>query len=230
LVVEVPYVFNDTTTLGFLRENHATQQVWYLPGSSITHPCGKDEFVLFDFAMQPGDTLSQCIRQMIGEQIFPTEQIGVITHCDSQFFAGQARKYFHFNGIQPIGLMIPQLMQIAEGVGFTYYSIFSGSTGPFLSGFCEGNLWECNITSGTSSETEQKSFLLYPNPTTSLLHLPDVQPNDRLTFYNQFGQKVLQMMGDQRIFDISGLSAGVYALTIENAQGGQELRRLVVKL
>jgi hypothetical protein len=97
-----------------------------------------------------------------------------------------------------------------------------------------------NWTVGTEELARINSSKLYPNPTreggSTILEInASAQAQARLSIYNSLGQAIL----NQRILelnpglnteflDLSSLSAGIYVISIENAQGERINHRLVI--
>jgi hypothetical protein len=93
---------------------------------------------------------------------------------------------------------------------------------------------------GTEELARINSSKLYPNPTreggSTILEInASAQAQARLSIYNSLGQAIL----NQRILelnpglnteflDLSSLSAGIYVISIENAQGERINHRLVI--
>ncbi len=78
---------------------------------------------------------------------------------------------------------------------------------------------------GTADELEP-TVVLYPNPTSGLLHIKDVRNISKILVYNKLGQIVLIAAPTNKI-DISALPAGIYFIKTEDLSGHTGLRKIV---
>src|SRR5690606_1478732 len=63
--------------------------------------------------------------------------------------------------------------------------------------------------------------MIYPNPTFSELNIENVKdlPVARMTISSNLGTEVMRLTPQQSVADVSGLSSGLYILTIELSNG-----------
>jgi len=86
-------------------------------------------------------------------------------------------------------------------------------------------------TVGINQVSEEPSFVVYPNPVSSTLHLGPLKANAQLAVYDLSGKLVLSAKGAE--FDVNGnlelgaLQNGIYLLTIN--EGEQQFRMKFVK-
>ncbi|MCK7591694.1 T9SS type A sorting domain-containing protein [Subsaxibacter sp. CAU 1640] len=76
------------------------------------------------------------------------------------------------------------------------------------------------------TEFEADTFTVYPNPTTGILNVVSSTAIETITMYNHLGQLVLSAK-DTTSVDISGLNAGVYVLTLTDANGRRVSKKVV---
>jgi Secretion system C-terminal sorting domain len=88
-----------------------------------------------------------------------------------------------------------------------------------------GVLLDCST--GVSDQRSIR-FILFPNPSIGQVGLQgDLRGNEEVTFTNELGQVTLQRRAHQGLVDLSGLAAGVYAVTVRSGDRIATRRLLV---
>jgi hypothetical protein len=87
------------------------------------------------------------------------------------------------------------------------------------------------ITTGTLSsnnfKTNNLKFSMFPNPATNLLNIDIASDIQSVEIYSLQGQKVLT--GSDKQINISGLSAGMYMVRVQDVDGGIATQKLLVE-
>jgi hypothetical protein len=71
----------------------------------------------------------------------------------------------------------------------------------------------------------KKDFIIYPNPTTSLLNIKMKADLIQAEIYNIQGQKVLE--STSKNINVSKLSSGIYIIQLEDASGVRQAKRFI---
>lgn len=75
-------------------------------------------------------------------------------------------------------------------------------------------------------ETDKREILLFPNPSTGIIHIRSSSTLEQLDVLNTMGQVVQQFYGEQPEFDITGLQSGLYFMRLKT-ESGIEIKRLM---
>ena len=168
-----PYEITSTNVMGFIREDTLTKKVYLIPNGYFYNPCKEElkENLLFDFSLEQGDTLNECLRNSI--ERFGNPDVPFYPVVDSVKYEidqfGIKRKHFYSFGYfdQCNFWHVPGY--IMEGFGFLD-GPFRGDINRELITYCEGTLADCNIISSTKDiVTNSNQLKIYPNPATEFI-------------------------------------------------------------
>lgn len=89
---------------------------------------------------------------------------------------------------------------------------------------------EPETVTGINEESAQ-GILMYPNPTTSTITIPNAGALRSVTLLNERGQQIgsARIQGDNAIVSLKDLPAGVYLIELIDHQGSKTIRRAVKK-
>lgn len=146
-------------------------------------------------------------------------------------------------GIPNSGTMTPISLSEAEGGTEGYFMLTIMNQGISGSGTVELWVYDSNdyergafvswtvnyVGEVSVDENAAAAIQVYPNPTTDVLNVK-VQGAFTGEILNELGQNVLALKGTStQSFDVSGLDAGIYFVSIQTATGDLMRQRLVVQ-
>ena len=185
---DIPYKTISKTLTSLLREDTITKQIYNLPGNSY---CSESEHLVFDFNVNVGDSLNQCIRNAIA---FDPESTGIVDSLSQKISFEKLRPVIYTTGIQLyIGLPPIGEVEIVEGVGFRGHGIFhfAGNTAPLVD-YCEGTLEDCNITISFIQTRQQVDVEFFPNPVRDVLQIKTLANDFSIQIFDFNGCLLLQ--------------------------------------
>ncbi len=109
----------------------------------------------------------------------------------------------------------------------------------FFNPYNANEVWVCSFGNGLSKGTTStnigiantpfidKSFAVYPNPSSNDVYIKTALLNYTLTLYNPLGQVVFQKQNAAHI-NTAGFSSGLYFVTINNKEGQQQTIKLLI--
>ncbi|MEM0993614.1 MAG: T9SS type A sorting domain-containing protein [Bacteroidota bacterium] len=217
-----PYQVVSSELIGLIRDDSTQKKVYYYPVSDLFYSleayCPNDkEFLLFDFDLSQGDTLTWCNLDYIKvdqDTSFVVDSITVEpTCCDYEdYFQKDSVIVLHTYGWFPIifGLQFPSEQRIIEGLGYENYGILiaDGLHGGY---YCVGTDVDCGIV--TSNKNIYKSQIkMYPNPSSTFIRFEGTPLNATAKIYNLNG--ILQLQNQESVLDISSLAKGIYLVEV----------------
>ncbi|MCB2208020.1 MAG: T9SS type A sorting domain-containing protein [Bacteroidetes bacterium] len=207
---------------GFIRDDSLNKKVYAInlyDNSAIECPIN-EEFLLFDFSLNEGDTADLCIMPYgddIIQNIQYVEAYGFYTYC------------YNLVGYISAG-------SICEGIGSSY-GLFEEMFAPFkkknnryiystyLGYYCRESPCDLLVSTPEAPLTEELS--IYPNPATSyiIFEFPVIarykvpKQSPLLTITNTFGQQIaqLEIKDTKTLWDTRKVQAGVYFYFVEIA-------------
>lgn len=186
-VVDEPFTPLDINFNGLYRDDVINQKVFYIPPGTF------EEFELFNFALEKGDTISM---QLIS--LLPTEYIGegIVDSISYDTINNIVKKILHFQAMSRYYPFDLYYIQVIEGIGFRC-------------DFCEGSFTDCNIISKTKEYTKSKNLVsIFPNPASEVLNIESELNIQKTEIIDRNGRVV--MSSSIRELDVSPLLAGVY--------------------
>ena len=108
-----------------------------------------EEYTLFDFSVNIGDTLSSCLKIRVPSD----DKTGIV---DSLAMYNNRFSIFSFGPSGVGGLPYIGEKIISEGLGFREYGLFHDWSFPLVN-FCEGSWEDCGIISSMKN-IQEKSF------------------------------------------------------------------------
>ncbi len=206
---EYPYKVLGVKVIGYIRDDISSRKVYFLPNdisSSNNITCGDmQEYVLFDFSVSIGDTLSSCykLRDLFDDKTGIVDSLGIYNHRYSIFSSGPSG----VGGLPYIGEKI-----ISEGLGFLDYGLFHDWYFPLVD-FCKGSWEDCNIISSINIIHEKIFLEISPNPSSGIIKIKTSKQIISYNMYNLSGKKVLSGKYMDSI-DMSSLTQGIYILKL----------------
>ena len=190
-VFEEPYsnVITNQWLYGFLREDTANQIVYVIESSGLGCDSVGQEYLLFDFSYEVGDTSQMCIHS----GLMGTTYVEDITY---DFLYGIDRKVLQFNGgsawfIEGVG----HELGLLESASFP----LSGGMETILQGYCIGTDEECDVVYVKIDEDEDEDadtphYQVYPNPFSDHFYIKDISDLDEdfiFAVYDVLGKEIV---------------------------------------
>ena len=228
----LPYEITSTIVMGYIREDTLTKKVYLIPNGYFYNPCKEEirENLFFDFSLEQGDTLNECLRNSI--ERFGNPDVPFYPVVDSVKYEidqfGIKRKHFYSFGYFEPCYFLHSPGFVMEGFGFLD-GPFRGGIDRELINYCEGTLADCNIISSTKDITTNSNQLkIYPNPTNSLLHIDGLNAEASIIIQHINGQIIKTVTTIDSQIDISDLPNALYIFEIQNKDVNE--RHKVVKI
>lgn len=211
-VIELPYKTLDKKVIGYIREDEPAKQVFYLPAENSF--CGEEEFLLFDFSLVTGDTLTACQKQAIGNQVNfgIVDSVGIVTSY------GKKRNTLFTTGLVTyLGLPFSGVIELSEGLGFNRYGLFyEVNNRNELADFCEGDrTFVCSVLSGINEE--QSSTADRPKLPVLIHDEVTLDFSEKITAFQLFdlSGKIINVSSGPLTLDMSDLPPGLYFARIQ---------------
>jgi len=150
---------------GFLREDTINRRVYVLESPPGFYGCdsASQEYLLFDFSYEVGDTSQMCLH---------TEQIeSYLIDTTLWYIYGADRRIFQFSSSAAF------IEGIGHEFGLLESPVISMSGGPYFSleEYCLGTDEECNVVYVKIDEKEQiPNYQVYPNPFRGYFYIKDI--------------------------------------------------------
>jgi hypothetical protein len=192
---------------GFLREDTVNRIVYAYGDQYMGCDSIGEEFILFDFSYEIGDTSQLCSQ---------TEWIDycIIMDTSYQNMFGADRKILVFDNGSCIFI---------EGIGHEQGLLdspminMSGGVYHYLSDYCVGTDEECNVLYVKVNEPSQTvHYLIYPNPFDNYIKVESAQKIQQIIIYNLSGEiiKVVEVNDNTSLTETSNIKAGMYFLEV----------------
>lgn len=208
---EIPYRITGQELYALLREDLENRIIYAIPFGNGEF-CEPAEHVLFDFSLQPGDSLNDCSTQAIWGN-------GLVDTIRTETIYENERRTIYTTGVMTyLGLPPYGEVRISEGFGFVNHGPFHFSENRAeMYDFCEGTLESCNITYTGIQTIEKQPFITAPNPTTGVFTIHSELAIESLGLYDLSGRLLLKE--NSKEVNMTGFAAGVYILKITDKQG-----------
>ncbi len=205
---------------GSIREED--EKVWY-----VSH-FNNEEILIYDFTLNVGDTM-----------VFQNQPYMVVDSIAFHEIAGIERKHIYFSYID----FSPYKELWIEGIGSNYGVLSSGSGGSvggwtwFLCMSENGELIymnpdynSCFLISTEINETKSLDFNIFPNPTTGLLKIENLNnvTINSIRLVDSFGQTKKTFKINQTSLDLTSIVIGSYLLIIDT-ENGLLRKKIIVK-
>ena len=230
--LQVPYTAVDTTLVALMREDPIEKKVYEVPifPFNLNFDClvslnVGEEFVLYDFSLEQGDTLNPCT--LAGEVFEPGS--GLVDSFGVEEYYGLLRPLIYTTGnVTTGGLAAYDQLKIMQGFGLADRGLLYNYPS-YLVDYCSGAGADCEPLLSSSNSTAIDEVDIYPNPVGDVLHVKtDAFSMERIHLYGLDGiEYPLDATAEQ--FDLSFLSSGLYFLIIEK-ENGDLLKTRFVKL
>jgi hypothetical protein len=210
-----------------MREDTVERKVYLIPFKDTVSMCQPTEHLLYDFSLQVGDTLNDCVL----ENIYDSSWMSYVPRIDSirQInYLGLETRAFYTQGIFiNYGLLFDSPGVLLEGFGYEYHGLINyGRNGElvFFQYYCEGDSLDCELLSAVHDPREmpQSVISVTPNPARDIVF---IQIDAAFHTNNEWQISLLNTMGNVILhenwntvkelqIDVSNFPDGVYFLNI----------------
>ena len=224
--IQNPKEILNTYLYGLMRDDTNTREVYLLPYDDIAYMCQSTEHLLYDFSLQEGDTLNDCVLENLYAPWVPS--VPRIDSIRPFVFSGLASRAFYTQGVfVNYGDLFYDIGRIFEGFGYEAHGLINYGRKEFLTEFqyfCEGDSLDCELLSAIEEPGEKLGydFTLFPNPADDILIVqidPSYRKETELQVYllNAMGNVILHtnwnIFKDLKL-NVSNLHNGMYFLSI----------------
>lgn len=215
----IPYQVMQPTLYAILREDTTEQRVYCLQENGNPNP-DAEEFLLFDFSINTGDTLSSFIRTFIADADL-NSPYGIVDSITSETIYDKERKVINTSGLIPTnGLGFFEKIVLIEGTGL--YSFDGPDNGEgigffprndtYMFAYCEGDYNDCNIILPNKEIDDSINVTISPNPTNGIFSITSNKLVDNAELYDMTGKR-LRVFTDDEV-DISSYPDGMYLVKV----------------
>lgn len=225
-----PFIPNgDYHLKGLIRDDTIEKKVYAIDlfGSGEDFCPADEEFLMYDFSVEQGDTVGFCLLPDWETYMIDTIHQDVYNGFDTRRFQLLWMYENYFEGIgSDYGLFEPFFIPIDKAASNPlYYS--------YLYYYCRQA--PCGlIVSVTDHQLSYNQIKIYPNPATSVLNikLRTTETSGEISLFSIYGQELMQIKAernkDEYSLDISDLPAGNYILTYDQEGVVLDTEKIIV--
>jgi hypothetical protein len=221
-----PKQITATHLYALMREDAVERKLYMLPLQDTFSMCQPTEHLLYDFSLQAGDTLNECVLENIYLPFM--EELSRIDSVSPYTYSGLETRAFFMNGVfDNYGDLFEDTGIIFEGYGYERHGLINyGRQGPLVlfQYFCEGDSLDCELLSAVEApeDVNESGITISPNPANDILRIQmdqDFQKESglQILLMNATGNvnRRLDSNGFQIIeTDVSDLPDGLYFIGI----------------
>jgi len=228
----LPYKIISKQSLCYMREDTLQRKVFLYNIDEIVFPCvDSSEVCIWDFSLQIGDTLPDCLFSIFNPVDFGEDKKYVVDSIKlMKNYFNLNLNHFYYHGIPPgiCGDLSLNTVNFVEGFGMEDGPIYK-RFGTYLINYCEGTLADCNIISSTKDfATNSNQLKIHPNPSNNIIHIDGLQAEANVQAQNINGQIIKTVTTIDSQVDISDIPSGLYIFEIQNKDVKE--RHKVVKI
>jgi len=207
--INVPFEVFPRRIYTLLREDTTERKVYCLPQSQPQY-VGDEEFLLFDFNLMEGETMSPFIMDFINYNMEPN--LGIVDSITIETHFEKERRVTNTTGLIPTsGLGFFDQLKLIEGIGLERIGFFPNNQ-EYMFDLCIGDYNDCNIISSNHEIFEDLSLTVAPNPTADVINVSSSKTIGMISLYDLTGRN-LATYKDSEI-DLSPFANGFYFLKV----------------
>jgi hypothetical protein len=214
-----------------MRDDTTQRKVYAILGETAYDNCPEnEEYLLFDFSLTQGDTLSWCSLQ---EFRFDPEQAHQVDSSKVAYSYPTGDERNTLYAVLPfIGYLdatiAEETMPIIEGFGYEHYGPFI--TGTSVEKYCVGTLEACELITDTEN-IAQTDIRIFPNPAHDFIYVDMKNQEEASIQYQLFsvnGKKMKEgrLRGEQ--IPVKNLPKGLYFLFLSSGRSNTVMAQKVV--
>lgn len=226
------FEFNNSTKLftnriiisrlyGLIRDDTSQRKVYAITGETFYNNCPKnEEYLLFDFSAQEGDTLDWCSLDGLRLNSDSVSRVDSIRFIRPSFSDTSRRTMYTVFGValHNDGTVVERTIPIIEGFGYEIIGPFL--EGNFLIDYCIGTNADCGLTTSIK-ELRSLNLKIFPNPTKDILILEEKENeftiNDSIIDIIDLTGKIVKqqkIQNHQSIINVGEMGKGFYLLRL----------------
>ncbi len=163
-----------------------------------------EEQMLYDFSLTVGDSIQHCMID------YSDLDYSVIEIDSSEEVFGLNRRVLS-------GWFDSNEMKLIESIGFTGGLLNANIIYPpgfYLSSFCIGTEWDCQLHTSSEDFVQEDDVIIYPNPVSDKLNIEADKTIKKVFIYDAMGALVLKKAGNIESINTENLKSGLYILCI----------------
>ena len=237
--IQNPKEILNTYLYALIREDTIARKVYMLPYQDTISMCQPTEHLLYDFSLQEGDTLNDCVLESIYLPFMP--YIPDVDSIRQLTYSGLETRAFYMQGVfDNYGDFFEITGRILEGYGYEQHGLINyGKKGPlvYFQYFCEGDSLDCELLSAIQEppKIRQSIISITPNPARDIVII-QIDPafhtisDLQISLLNAVGNVILyedwNTVKELQI-DVSNFHDGVYFLNIYG-EGINATKKIIV--
>ncbi len=225
---DLPYQAAEKYLVSLIREDTGQKKVYNLPLLFFESFCDTNEYLLFDFSIDIGDTLNDCIYDFIGAGNDLPES-GIVDSIKLTDKFGKLRNTIYTYGYPLLAaLPVHDKVLLFEGVGLENYGIPHDPLS-FLVDYCEGSMDPCQLILSNATVKSKNQITVFPNPANELCQI-SMEPEEikSIKLYTVTGVLKKECKKCNTI-DLSNVEGGFYFLEILSERGERSVKPVLKK-
>lgn len=222
--IQNPKEILNTNLYALIREDTIARKVYLLPYYDIISMCQPAEHLLYDFSLQEGDTLNECVLENIYLPFMA--YVPTVDSIRQLNYSGIETRAFYMQGVfDNYGDFFETTGRILEGYGYEQHGLINyGRNGEFVvfQYFCEGDSLDCELLSAIEEPGGKLmyDYSFFPNPADDILIVqidPTYRKDLQVSLLNTLGNVVFHTNWDtfkDLKVDVSNLHDGIYFLNV----------------
>lgn len=191
---------------GLIRDDTVAKKVYAIQILENYNTCPlNEEYLLFDFSLNIGDTASLCVLPEYYDFIVQDIHISTVLGFTTRIFEGM--ELFYEGMGSNYGLFEEMFAPFKSQTKYIYHT--------FLDYYCRES--PCDLLVSTINIPVSQLFEIYPNPTSQTIFIQcnSLFKINSVSIFNILGQKEIQINKSLNQIDISALENGIYIIEIE---------------
>ncbi|MEM7106449.1 MAG: T9SS type A sorting domain-containing protein [Bacteroidota bacterium] len=203
---------------GFIREDTIEKKVFARYFSVFDSNCPEnDEFLLFDFSLEVGDTIQSC-------WFGASAQLDTVAVVSSEFLFGQDRKSIAYTTVFPTTSIIEGLGSTEGGPVTVQVLGVSGVTGDINDYGVNPETTCSDLLVSAEQAINNHEIDVYPNPAATLVEIyvdALLAANSQAIFYSLGGKqlKTIELESNRNLVRVDDLPPGIVILYIKDYKG-----------
>lgn len=228
--IQNPKEILNTYLYALMREDTIARKIYMLPFGDTISMCQPTEHLLYEFSLQEGDTLNDCVLENIYLPFMSDKPD--VDSIRQLTYSGLETRAFYMQGVfNNYGDFFETTGLILEGYGYERHGLLNyGRKGElvYFQYYCEGDSLDCELLSAVEEPTgmTQSVITLSPNPARDIVI---IQIDPAFQTKNELQISLLNTVGNILLYenwntvkelqiDVRNIHDGVYFLNINGGR------------